>query len=451
MKKIYYSLVVAYMLATGTVAVAQTSVVLNTNGLPNQNALIRTWVDNYSIGYVDGGRMQQGYFFVEDIASRHLRVVPLLPDVEVHDFEVLDDKVFFCGEHNGLYIGVVGWFDINNVFYMSGSIQYGGFPSASRMTSLSRLDVYYFNGIYHMALIGEMQIPGGTSVTTVCDVYDSAGVWKANYLNNAAGLISYTDIAVDGNHVVAAAKKSYSDDNLVSIYKISSNFLSTPIPLVSKYILNGDTPLDDILVEAVGSDMFVLAYYYDSLSYAGTEYAVFSVDAVTDMVSPLYYWQIEHGASTMYSGWKLRELKYDPVAQNLLLLHDVSCSWYTGIKSVVFSHDVLVFSSGYIKWSYTPGMLMHGMDRLQGGFYQTIGVDPVLDYLTINHEWVGTLSMCREDFKTPNRLFHLSIEKLYYPDDVNETILTPGSSSEEMFEIQLGSQCERKQQSNHEE
>lgn len=360
----------------------------------------------------------------------------------MHDFEVLDDKVFFCGKHCATSIGVVGWFDINNVFYMSGAIQYGGFPSALRMTSLSRLDVYYFNGMYHMALIGEMQTSGGASYTTVCDVYDSAGVWKAYYLNNSAGDIGYTDIAANGSHVVAAAKKSYSADYMVNIYKISPNFLSTPIPTVSKYLLNGDTPLDDILVEAVGSDMFVLAYYYDSLSYAGTEYAVFSVDAVTDMVSPLYYWQIEHGASTMYSGWKLRELKYDPDAQNLLLLHDVSCSWYAGIKSVVFSHDVLIFSSGYIKWSYTPGMLMHGMDRLQGGFYQTIGVDPVLDYLTINHEWVGALSMCREDFKTPNRLFNLSMEKLNNSDDVNETTFTSLSDYEEMFEIHLEPQCE---------
>lgn len=55
MKKMYHFLAVAYMIATGTGAVAQTSAVLNTGGLPNQNALIRSWVDGYSVGYVDDG------------------------------------------------------------------------------------------------------------------------------------------------------------------------------------------------------------------------------------------------------------------------------------------------------------------------------------------------------------------------------------------------------------
>ena len=191
---------------------AQNGMVLKTHELPSHNTLIRVWNNDLSIGYADD--MQQGCFFLEDIANKHLTVIRLFDHVLVSDFRVHDNKVFFCGSFEGFpKRGVVGWFDINAVFYGTGSVYYGVFPTPSsssyEVRRFTRMDVFEHAGYVHMALIGKLEMSGvSTTLTTVCDVYYSGSSWVAYYNIGPTdpGYLIYTDIEANDQQVVAAAK-----------------------------------------------------------------------------------------------------------------------------------------------------------------------------------------------------------------------------------------------------
>ena len=419
--------------------VAQNGLVLKTQDLPSKNTIIRTWNVEHSIGYSDDGAIQ-GYFFLEDIANRHLAVVGVMSGVLVSDFRVYNNRVYFCGKSVTNNIGVVGWFDIGLVFYGTGMIQYGGFPPPSptyEVSSFTKMDVFETGGVVHMALVGEMATSGsGPTLTTLCDVYYYGGVWVANRYNDISGELDYKDIAASDRYVMAVAKKTRSDEYLVCAYNISANFLNTPISAGAKYVLYGDTPLDDILIEDVGTDFFVLAHYYDSLSLAGTEFELLKVDGVGNTVVPQRYWQVQHGVSAANLGGRLRDLHYDYVRQKLLLLHDSRCNQYSGIESVVIEHDVSNVVPGNVNGSFIHGVEMHN------GYYQTIGVSSPEDSLTISHEWDETVLACRKPFSLPTYIFPLRSTMIYYLEGIVSPALTIINMVPSKQEVGLDTYCE---------
>ena len=444
--KLRIGLIASFFLLICFEGIAQNGLVTKTQDLPGKNTLIRAWNVDFSIGYTDDGS-NQGYFFLDDIANKHLSVVRLWNDVLVSDFRVYNNIVYFCGKSVASNIGVVGWFDIALVFYGSGMIHYGGFPFSSysyyEVSCFTKMDVFETGGIVHMASVGEMAASGpGPTLTTLCDVYYYGGVWVANRYNDISGLLDYKDIAASDRYVMAVAKKSQSDDYLVCAYNVSANFLNTPISAGAKYVLYGDTPLDDILIEDVGTDFFVLAHYYDSLSLAGTEFELLKVDGVNNTVVPQRYWQVEHGVSAANLGGRLRELHYDYVRQKLLLLHDSRCNQYSGIESVVIEHDVSSTVPGTVNGSYIHNVEMHGMDEMPNGYYQTIGVSPSGDSLTISHEWDENVLACRTPFSLPTQVFTLRSITTNYIEGIISPTLTPLDMIPIKLEVELDTYCE---------
>lgn len=426
---------------------AQNGMVLKTHELPSHNSLIRAWNNNLSIGYADD--MQQGCFFLEDIANKHLTVIRLFDQVLVSDFRVYGNRVFFCGSFEGIpKRGVVGWFDINAVFYGTGSVYYGVFPPLSSssygMRRFTRMDVFEHAGNVHMALIGKLEMSGvSTTLTTVCDVYYSGSSWVAYYNIGPTdpGYLIYTDIAASDRYVVAAAKKSNSHYYMVSIYTKSNNFLSTPLSTGTKYRLFGDTPLDDLLIEDVRPDAFVLAHYYDSLSLAGTEFELFNIASNT--IVPQQYWQVSHGVNAANLGGKLLSLHYDYSRQRLLLLHSARCNQYSGIENTVIEHDIYSIPASFVKGSFIHGVEMNGLDEMPNGHHQTIGTtNPSNDSLTFSHEWDENQPACRKPFELPVRSLPLTYDTIHYP----ELILTPfvfySTIQPSKEEVELDTHCE---------
>ena len=428
--------------------VAQNGLVTKTQDLPRKNTLIRAWNADFSIGYTDNGS-DQGYFFLEDIANKHLTVAGLRPYFMVSDFSVYNNRVYFCGSFVlGTKYGIVGWFDISTVFYGTGMIQYGCFPTPTsttyEVTRFTNMDVFQYGGHTHLAVVGEMGTSSSASgtLTTLCDVYYNGGTWVANLYGDTSRVLFYTDIAASDRYVMAVAKKSQSDDYLVCAYNVSANFLNTPISAGAKYILHGDTPLDDILIEDVGTDFFVLAHYYDSLSLAGTEFELLKVDGVGNMVVPQSYWQVQHGVSAANLGGRLRELHYDYVRQKLLLLHDSRCNQYSGVESVVIEHDVSSAVPGTVSGSYIHNVEMHGMDEMINGYYQTIGISSPGDSLTISHEWDENVLACRTPFSLPTQVFTLRSITAYFSERIINPFVGLLSFTPQRMEVELDTYCE---------
>ena len=94
--KLRIELIASFFLLICFEGIAQNGLVTKTQDLPGKNTLIRAWNADYSIGYTNNGS-NQGYFFLDDIANKHLSVVMLWNDVLVSDFHVYNNIVYFCG------------------------------------------------------------------------------------------------------------------------------------------------------------------------------------------------------------------------------------------------------------------------------------------------------------------------------------------------------------------
>ena len=429
-------------------AAAQNSLVLKTQDLPNHNSLIRTWNNDYSIGYTDDD-MGQGYFFVENTTNRYLYYVKLRPDARVSDFCVHNDYVYFCGSYEGNpYYGIVGCFDINSVMGGTASINYGLFNTTTypiyKVRNFIRMDIFEYGGYVHMALVGYLQDASNNIVgTTLCDVYFTGGAWIANYYNGPVGIgsMDYLDIAASSEYVVATSKVSTSNDYMVSVYRVSANYLNSPLSPGTKFQLFGDTPFDNILVEDVGPNSFMLAYYYDSLYHTDTEFGLISVDGANSTIVPQYYCHVPHGVSTLQTS-KMHNLHYDYGTQKLLLLQSLSCNQYGGSENVVFEYDVSNPVAGYILGSYIHGIQMNDIDEMINGYYQTIGTDVLHDSLFINHEINATSHGCRELFEMPQYIFPLTSRTMFFPEVLVSPLVPYISIPVSIVKVELDTYCE---------
>lgn len=112
---LYLMLVMAYNLN------AQEYLVETTYPFPAQKTIVRDHVYPATISYV---KTSEGRCFSYADASMTVSQVWIDDNVEVNDFYVKDEYVFFCGSYNTTFSeGCVGWFKIND-FFQSGSSYY---------------------------------------------------------------------------------------------------------------------------------------------------------------------------------------------------------------------------------------------------------------------------------------------------------------------------------------
>ena len=280
MKQNYFKLIVltAFLLFANAGAQAQALIHWNAIGWQTTNP------EDLSRG---------GYFFIKDINP--IAQVAVLPvGNTVTDFRVKNDSVFFCGMDNTYGYGIVGFFDINALFAGTGTITYGILQqtvSSPYVTRPTRMDVYTFRGITHIAFVGDLltNVPGSPTLvpsTTVGDAYfdNYFSTWNIDFYQNAGCDMIYTDIAASSDYVVAVAKKNFSPDYFVHVFRISGDFLSSPIGANNVFQITGNVPMGDILLEDISATDFVLAYHFAVAGGPGTELQQFRVDPVTPTI-----------------------------------------------------------------------------------------------------------------------------------------------------------------------
>ena len=75
---------------------------------------------------------------------------------DVKDMEILGDTVFFCGTYNVSGSGFLGWFDINDLFYSSGSIHIDNTLGSLGLQELKNIEVFRDQtGRIHVAGYGQ--------------------------------------------------------------------------------------------------------------------------------------------------------------------------------------------------------------------------------------------------------------------------------------------------------
>lgn len=195
----------------------------------------------------------------------------LLKGMDVKDFEMDGNMVYFCGSMGSH--ALVGLFDYDKVFRQGGAYEYVLCNSTTTIENyyvhvdeFSRLDYFYDNGTLNLALIGSGVIDHFLFLnrTLVTSVNISGSTWNFHYYYNKDGLIRYTDIACLDSVVVAVGTDSNGYHCTAKAFVQQQNF-----PL---YFLGGATAQrinftghgTEPLITRVGVDMAVVTHYIDN-------------------------------------------------------------------------------------------------------------------------------------------------------------------------------------------
>ena len=187
--------------------------------------------------------------------------------------------------------------------------------------------------------------------TTVGDAYfdNYSGNWIVDFYQNAAGDMVYTDIAASSDYVVAVAKKNYSPDYFVHVFRLSGDFLSTPIGVNNVFQITGNVPMGDILIEDISATDFVLAYHFAVGGGPGTELQQFRVDPVTPTIIIQLSLLAHHGAYVSYSpAWAMKQLCFDATRMRMLLLQDAATDIMPSVESNILSYTPSGIGAGYV-------------------------------------------------------------------------------------------------------
>ncbi len=145
-----------------------------------------------------------------------------VPDFSVGEYEIFDDKVYFCGTKG--FDAVFGYFDIDSVFFHNGQIHYFIISSTSSamqgylefFTGMSRLEVYRVDDVVHVVMVGVgkyvSSLKDGNDkadeyyTSVIIDAWlDPVNGWQFDYTMDYEMILSYDDIAVTDKYVVVVA------------------------------------------------------------------------------------------------------------------------------------------------------------------------------------------------------------------------------------------------------
>ena len=124
---------------------------------------------------------------------------------DVKDMEIIDDTVFFCGVDNVSGSGFLGWFDINDLFYASGSIHIDNTLLTLGLQRLDNIEVFRDQtGKVHVVGFGLHDfLPSKQYYAFEAVGYPVSGMYyKTADLINGGNWDDIRDIAVTDNYVV---------------------------------------------------------------------------------------------------------------------------------------------------------------------------------------------------------------------------------------------------------
>ena len=379
-------------------------------GLKSSESIVRRWDPQYAVGYAKDPN-DENCFFIWDYTETppsNVQEIPLPNGLIVHDFQVLNDMVYFCGED--AYQGIVGIIDLLTVSSPGGTtINYVELTpiSGPYVTCAKRMDVFTYGGITHIAFVGNLlSTSSGAPVTTttVGDVYWDGTDWNVDYYVTNGDMI-YTDIAASSGYVVVAAKEKNTSDCYVQVFNLSNDILTTPLivtPFNTSFIykLTGSTLVGEVRVEDIGPTEFAVAFHYDDLGVVGTEVKQVMIDPSVPAVSVPQTLKTPLGISAYYtSACSIKQLSYNLITRRLFLLQDAVCNQYLppNLESSILWYDLANIGSGIANMSYMPGVAVDRMDVAATGYFYTIGGSGGGGQVMLSLDYSYPAALCRID------------------------------------------------------
>ena len=289
--------------------VAQSNTVYEIPGLNTKSSLILEYNDSIDILYNKNGN--SAFILVNKSSGMVIEETVATLD-EVTDMEISGDMVYFCGETTTNQ-QVMGRFDINNLFFSSGSIEIFQIPISPTIgiypgkLYLRKLEVYapFLNDI-HVFMVGDMIFNAPNNYppdyTCLIDVYYNGTYWQASYIYQPGGDYLFDDLAVTANYLMVVGHKYTGGDyshkaatltpsTFPIIYPCTTGSIG-PIPMYSSDPIYYFTT-NRQLIEALDNDEYVILSYGEFEMNPGVVFSYYTSPGVL-----AYRWMVPNVTST---------------------------------------------------------------------------------------------------------------------------------------------------------
>ena len=421
---------------------AQTDIMALQANLLGKESIIREWRDDFSVVFVldPSG---DGYFALINPGLTTIKTAKIPSGDLITDFRIHNDSVFFCGSRrtsvsypSGMPQGFVGCFDIQQVFNDADLLNYYLFPYTNSpgdhyITVPQRMDLYQVGSTTHIALVSKCELypmMGVDHRTTLCDVACPVNGWSYNFFFNKDGIEYYTDIVTNPNYVVAVARDTLFQKCFIDVFHANGQFVSNPLLPNNTFVLTDVPPIDDIRVDFITDDKFVLAYQYKNSSHAGSTIKIFHIDPYTSTILIDGSYVTPHIPAPLYGGgWAAVQLMSDVATNSLFFLQHSQTSFATPNESLLCRYDLSALTSGVESLLYTTGLQWQRADFLSGTHIRQIGQNSVGELIVMELTYTGAYS---GNCMTPNTLLYddsyptTSLEKRDVNDNNHSLSLT---------------------------
>lgn len=367
------------------------------SGFPKcDTSIVREWKDKQALIYSKHPEAGNWFHLVKSTGTT---VSSVKVACEVKDMEIVDDTVYYCCmEPSSMYIG---YFTIPDLLspVMHETLIGIAPPMDGTMKEMRprRLEAFHVADGLHVIMLYDFKFISDSVKRVLVDVYRqySVPVWRAEhgaYSWDDSGNIFYgDDIAVTDNYVVLVGHKHYSSGiHARSFYKptnSASNIFSSGSTLYYHLAYSGFAVLGDTY-----GDYPVWCTHTGDLRTRGNVVAIAcmaprSVGGSVEFgytikkynaASPLSFsTQLFYPISTTFNPlWKVRDIRYDALSNNLLVLHDADAP-DGSLKSMVSVVDNSTYST--VESYPNDNIQLHSMDKFNawGDGVTSIGLNMV--------------------------------------------------------------------------
>lgn len=342
--------------------IAQESIVESSNGNSylTKNTIIRNLSQMQNIVYKTDGN--EHYFCLVDSFTTVEAKMPL-SGCEINDFEILDSHyVFFCG-NDGTGYGLVGYFDLLDVFSSTAPTVYYSptnmqFNSNYIITNLKRLEVYSGTGYVHVVMVGDCF---GEHQKNYCvaDMYapgiPTSGQWLLQIMVHEKIVERFDDIAVGKTYVATSGVLAGSNGaNSIRFYdkpvSYSTHLFSTSLCQTINY--SNYKPLYPVAIEHCEQDYFVTASVFEK---SGPQTILTSYNGT----SIHYQYSIKSDPDTPVS--IVKDIAYHPAMQSLYFLQDFQT--LNSVESYILDINPMYYVISFINYVIPSGIdVMNSLD-----------------------------------------------------------------------------------------
>lgn len=354
----------------------------------SDTAIVRYWKNDVSIVYTCNNSTKDKYFMLVDKTLPVVRRIAVPQNITVNDFRIYDQTVYFGGHHvdgAGMQRGLLACFDINDFSVGSGNYHWmvtlqTPMPDCycgccqNQIYDITRIAVFdTVPGNLEIAYIGKNYITGETTmrVGIGCASYNSGiGSWSNSIIYNKHAKEEYSDIIATQNYVVAVARHNVFAQLVMRVFP-KTDFIfhvwgsggSCPAVYWSYYPNTNGQKFTDLTVDesvmatALDGDNFAVAYHYIASSNDGLAVKTFGIAGSVASLQQGLNVSVPHR-----SNWKMRDIRYSPQRNQLLVLNDFDGGTLGSQESVVYQFPVSSLVTGTYYGRYLPSRDLYAMD-----------------------------------------------------------------------------------------